>query len=322
MLNGKISGDVPSYIYLHYGNIKDSSLVKNNEFHFYGDVKLPTLANLHVYPISTFDIPIYLENTTIETTLEIENKEINKQIIHFITNKNTTGTKSSLLQSDFIDFKKKYSGEQDWNSKLFTKLKSLITKNSKHGYSAGVLGEYLNDSILDRNQLEILYNLIDTSNTDKFQMSRIRKFLYPAEDLIIGNNIRNFKLPNQYDEKVDTEKFFGSILLIDFWASWCLPCRKQFPELKEIYSQFNEKGFSILGVSVDTDKTKWIKAIKKDELKWDNVLDVNGINGEVPADYMVSYLPYNVLIDKNGIIIGLDLKPHELEIILKTRLLN
>jgi len=321
VLNGKVIGDVPEYIYLHYGNIKDSSIIVNDKFNFYGKVKEPTFAKLIVNPISTHDVSLYIEDTIMNIEIEIENRKLNNEMeVNFIKTKSFEGTKSVLLQSDFALFKQRNSSKKDWNIRLYKKLESIINKNPKHQYNAELLSEFIHDSILNRTQLKALYALIDSANTSRFSMSSIRKELYPKEALVIGNTIRDFNLPNQYTKQINTKFFRDSYLLIDFWASWCIPCRKQNVELKNIYREFKGNGFEVLGVSVDTDKEKWIEAINKDQINWENVLEIEGINGKVPADYNVSYLPFNVLIDRNGIIMGMDLKMNELEEVLKHKL--
>jgi len=103
-------------------------------------------------------------------------------------------------------------------------------------------------------------------------------------------------------------------VLIDFWASWCGPCRKENPHVVNIYSKYHDKGFEIFSVSLDKDKTSWINAIAKDNLTWANhVSDLKYWKSAAALDYGVSSIPYTVLIDKKGKIVAKKLRGEALE---------
>lgn len=97
-------------------------------------------------------------------------------------------------------------------------------------------------------------------------------------------------------------------ILIDFWASWCNPCRKEIPNLKKLYAQYADKGFQIISISIDKKKSDWEKALKEEQLAWPNFLD----NGEVAATYKVKMIPTMYLIDANGIMVGENLRGESL----------
>ena len=102
--------------------------------------------------------------------------------------------------------------------------------------------------------------------------------------------------------------------LIDFWASWCGPCRQKNPELVNIYNQFKDKGFNILGVSLDNQNAReaWLQAIEDDGLTWTQVSDLNGWNNAVSRTYGVRAIPESYLLDKQGVIIAKNLRGNEL----------
>jgi thiol-disulfide isomerase/thioredoxin len=104
----------------------------------------------------------------------------------------------------------------------------------------------------------------------------------------------------------------GKILLLEFWASWCGPCRKENPDLVEVYRHYKGKGFEILGVALDKDKSEWLDAIDHDELPWTNVCDLQGDRNEAAIIYGVSAIPANFLIDRNGIVLARNLRSEEL----------
>ena len=127
-----------------------------------------------------------------------------------------------------------------------------------------------------------------------------------------GKPVLPFAQDDTAGHYVYTKQFNGRYYLIDFWASWCGPCRKENPNLLQTYQRFHKKGFDMLGVSLDDDRNKWIAAIQKDQLPWPQVSDLKGWNNAVASLYAVRSIPTNFLINKNGIIVARSLSAEEL----------
>src|SRR5690606_12899990 len=144
IINGKINGSLSGfdYIYLHYGNNKDSTLIKNNTFSFYGKVKNIISADLVIPPVSSIDEPFYIENTKININIDVSKKKYNTAEVNFIKVTSLTGTKTKLIQNDFENFSTKYSKSPDWNNKLLLKLGEFIKNNPDHPYGPDLLSKY------------------------------------------------------------------------------------------------------------------------------------------------------------------------------------
>ena len=137
-----------------------------------------------------------------------------------------------------------------------------------------------------------------------------KKQLEIAAKFDVGQPSLNFTLNDTAGKPVSLASFKGGYVLLDFWASWCGPCRATNPELKNTYGKYKDKNFQILAVSLDTQKNLWLTAIKEDQLPWTQVCDGKG---EVAKMYAITQIPQSLLIDPNGKIVGRNLKGEALD---------
>ena len=129
----------------------------------------------------------------------------------------------------------------------------------------------------------------------------------------IGAPAPDVTLTSTDGKQVSISSFKGKYVLVDFWASWCGPCRRENPNVVEAYNKFKDKNFTILGISLDDDRTKWMEAIKKDELTWTHISDLKGWESIAGRAYGVQSIPANFLLDPGGKIIARDLRGSDLE---------
>lgn len=129
----------------------------------------------------------------------------------------------------------------------------------------------------------------------------------------VGVMAPDFKLPSPEGAEIALSSLRGKYVLIDFWASWCGPCRKENPNVVRMYNKYKDKGFEIFGVSLDQSREKWLKAIADDKLTWPQVSDLKGWESAAAQLYQVDAIPQTVLLDKEGKIIAKGLRGEELE---------
>jgi len=139
----------------------------------------------------------------------------------------------------------------------------------------------------------------------------------------IGDTSPEITLPNAEDELISLSSLQGDIVLVDFWASWCAPCKRKRPGIVNVYDEYknsqfkNGEGFQIYSISLDKSKESWMNAIQEQNLNWPNhVSDLNGWESEAAKTFGIKSIPFNLLLDRNGTIIGRNYSSEELSEVL------
>jgi peroxiredoxin len=128
-----------------------------------------------------------------------------------------------------------------------------------------------------------------------------------------GQEAPAIKLPNMKDSSVLLSSFKGKVVLLDFWASWCGPCRRSNPKLVKLYNAYKTQGFEIVAVSLDQDKAAWVQAVRQDKLPYTQLIDNRGSQSEVANNYGIYQIPTQYLVDKQGYLREKDLEGKPLE---------
>jgi thiol-disulfide isomerase/thioredoxin len=332
-LTGNISGQAEGKVYL--SKVQDNELVKidsaqlqEGAFEFTGTVESPQR-----YFIQLEDkkeaIQFFIENAAIEINADIEKlseakvvgsveqdvyaayKELQKPFVE----KNDAMYKEYMAARQVQDQAKMDSirtaaGEMEKEKKTVT---DEFLKNNATSIVAGFI-QYRMAGGMELAEMEEMYNTMAENVKASVYGVMIKERIDLLNSVAVGKTAPDFTLDTPEETPLSLSSLKGKIVVIDFWASWCGPCRRENPHMVELYKEVNEKGVEFLGVSLDENKDKWLKAIEDDGLIWKHVSDLKGWNSEAGKMYGIRGIPATVLLDQNGVIVAKNLRSAELKV--------
>jgi len=326
-ITGVVKGTKAEMVYLQKMDstgwvTMDSAAVKNGEFEFKGKVDSPDRWNLTIKG-KEMAFPFFLENSDIRLVVHADStgllevtgsanqdlfrkfNENNDSIQKLINAMDPMYAKADSLR-DTATMKK-----LDDKFNAFDKeMKKLIVDLAKN-HPASPAGPWLimrNSYRFELPELDSLLGVFDTTLSHSFYYKAVAKRVGILKRVQIGQPAINFTMNDTTGKSITLSSLKGNILLVDFWASWCGPCRAENPNVVKAYAGFHKKGFDVLGVSFDRKKDKWEKAIKDDKLTWAHVSDLQYWGNAAGKLYGISSIPSNVLLDKDQKIIGRNLR--------------
>ncbi len=272
--------------------IVDSCQIIDGSFYFSGRVQSPYLHSIFIND-SLGRIHIFLDNSDIQITGNIDSLE----------NVAISGSREdSLFRSVSLDaiFEKE------------TGMDLMLNKND-YVFSAFVAYYQFQVNHISLDSMQLIMNGFSNEVKKSDYYRHVSSLYFTLEATSSSKPAPDFTLPDVNGKHVSLSDFRGQTVLLDFWASWCGPCRKLSPDLVKLHKQFKDRDFTIVSASVDEHKDRWLKAIDEDELDWTHLSKLDGW-GDVSKMYGVMAIPQNFLINPDGIILNKNLSIEQLSI--------
>jgi len=336
----KIKGSVQNYdktkIYVHHRwddiDFTDSANVVNNAFKFELNSAEPNMywftstrdfnaqPNL-IFFVDDNHVTVKLKGDSLGASL-VEAGQTQKDYLAYKALGVDLMSKQQKLQADFTiatqnrDEAAMNAIQQNYqtlNNDYIERLKYFVKTHNKSAVSGYIIyKELCSPNVPIASAEEALLYLNKSLRGSKF-MNLASKKINDIKGTQIGSEATDFSQNTPDGKQIKLSDFRGKYVLVDFWASWCRPCRLENPNVVAAYNNFKEKGFTVLSVSLDSNREQWIAAIQTDQLAWDNISDLKGGANAAALLYGIQSIPQNLLIDKTGKIIAKNLRGPALE---------
>jgi peroxiredoxin len=301
-------------------------LSSSGEFSYEVSVATPTFYELNLYGKRVVRLALLKDDVAVTydfsnpESLAIEGSEDSKEMLkieklmeayQLDVNKLNEAYYEAMSKNDTEAIKKIQLDAMTLESQQAEKVKEMITSMGDSFATMAAIG-LLNP----KNDFQFIDELVAKLNENypgTISILQMKQQLDEMRVLSVGQPAPEIELPNPDGTMVKLSDLKGKYVLIDFWAAWCKPCRQENPNVVRLYNQYKDKGFEILGVSLDRTKEDWVNAIAEDGLTWTQVSDLNYFNSVAAVAYQIEAIPATYMIDPDGKIIAKDLRGPSLE---------
>jgi len=305
----------------------DSALINNSKVTFNGTLEQPDMIYLKIGDTRKA-VNIFCENSRISVKVNIDSLDkavvtgssIHDEMMEFKAYLAPMDEKSNELNNRYREAAASSDKETMeaiidqydlMREEQVTMIKSFVDSKSASYIAPFIIKRYLAYDIEVEELANILSGL-DSTIHDAKEYVNLSERVITLKSVAIGMPAVDFALNDTTGNPIAISTFKGKYLLIDFWASWCRPCRIENPNVVRLYNDFSDKGFEIIGVSFDEDRGRWIKAIHDDGLVWPHVSDLKGWQSAAGKLYAINSIPATVLLDRDGNIVAKNLRGDEL----------
>jgi peroxiredoxin len=293
-----------------------------------GKVGYPEMVQL-VAMNSTYRISFFLENAEITISGKLDSlfnakvtgSKTQDEYQSYVDQNKPLSEQYSKLYTDYQSARKandtatisRLEKEADALSSQMTAIQKDFIKNNPASYFTPTLIRGLSYE-MEPDEIEASINALDTNVAKVPIIKDLKDRVIAMKIVAVGQKAPDFTLNDVNGNPVSLYSKVGSrLLLVDFWAAWCNPCRQENPNVVRVYNEFNKKGFDVFGVSLDQKKEDWIKAIADDKLAWTHVSDLQYWNNAAAKMYAVNSIPANFLLDETGTIVAHNLRGEDLK---------
>jgi peroxiredoxin len=215
---------------------------------------------------------------------------------------------NAQVKKDTVTIKRLMSEYQKFQDEMNVYSKKFIVDNPDTYISVLLLENFLMRNYLSKEEVTKIYNKLDKTMQETNSGKRISAVIFKKNEVKIGEKAPNFSANSPEGKRISLKKTLGKVTIIDFWASWCGPCRKENPNVVALYNEFHAQGLNIIGVSLDKDATKWKEAIAKDGLTWPQISNLKYWDEPIAKMYNVESIPATFILDAKGNIVAKDLR--------------
>lgn len=317
----------------------DTVKIESGKFTFKGTANEPEMYLIQVEAVQG-KLPFILENGDIEMTVNKDSINIAKVSGTYNNDELTSYKEAGMkIQKKMMKFQqdntaKMNEAQQKKDTVVMNSLREeygaferefikqsddYVATHPKSFIATLIIQGMMNSMNLDLKKVTKYYNALDQSLKDtkpgksiKTKLDQLGATVAAETGVEIGSSAPDFSAPNPEGKIISLKESLGKVTLIDFWASWCGPCRAENPNVVALYNEFHAKGFNIIGVSLDKDADKWKEAINKDKLIWNQISNLKFWEEPIAVTYGVQSIPATYLIDASGKIIAKDLRGADL----------